>query len=373
VKLIYVVNARIPTEKAHGMQVMKMCEAFQKQGFEVELVIPARWKNQLAADPFDYYQIEHKFRIRKLFNLDLTRFGWSFFFILHNLTFVLSSIIFLISQKRGSVCYTRGDTLLYWPKFLFDKFPVFVETHYKATNTRLYMRAFEKARGIIVVTRAYQQELQFKYNFSANKIIWAPDGADITKFQSASRRTKLQIREQLGMQQDKKIIVYMGSDLGWRGVETLKAAVKLLPEDYRVYFVGTVTPFEDHRAVFAGHKYPKEVPLWLAAADALVLCGTAKSEISLNYVSPLKLFEYLASGRPIVATDTPSHREILNEQNAILAEPDNPEALAEGIQKAFTDKSLAQEIASNAGAEAAKYSWDNRARLIADFVKSRFS
>ena len=66
-KLIYIVNARIPTQRAHGMQVMKMCEAFQKQGFAVELVVPARWKNEITVDPFEYYQIAHKFHIRKLF------------------------------------------------------------------------------------------------------------------------------------------------------------------------------------------------------------------------------------------------------------------------------------------------------------------
>ena len=118
-KLIYIVNARIPTERAHGMQVMKMCAAFGKQGFEVELVVPARWKNSITTDPFEYYQVDDRFRIRRLFSLDLTRFGRSFLFILHNLCFALAAIIFLMAQKRGSIVYTRGDSLLLWPKFLF--------------------------------------------------------------------------------------------------------------------------------------------------------------------------------------------------------------------------------------------------------------
>ncbi|OGZ53287.1 MAG: hypothetical protein A3B25_00230 [Candidatus Ryanbacteria bacterium RIFCSPLOWO2_01_FULL_48_26] len=368
-KLIYIVDARIPTERAHGMQVMKMCEAFSKQGFIVELVIPAR-QNTISADPFDYYQIGHKFRIRKLFCLDLTRFGWSFFFVLQNLTFVLASIIFLMFQKNGSVLYTRGNTVLFWPKFLTDKFLLFIETHFMwPKNIRLYMKSFSKARGVIAVTKAYKTYLQQKYNVPENKIIWAPDGVDLEKFQIPN--DKLQIRERLKLPRDKKIIVYTGSDLAWRGVETLKDAVVFFPKEYRAYFVGTVTPIEDYRAVFTGHKYPKEIPLWLRAADVLVLCGTAKSEISLHYVSPLKLFEYLAAGRPIVATDTPSHREILNDKNAILVKPDDPEALANAIKTVLADEGLAGKLGQNAALEANMYSWDNRVRRISDFIKSR--
>ncbi len=355
-----------------------MCEAFQKSGIEVELIIPERRKNSINTDPFLYYQVDHRFRIRKLYSLDWTRFGWSVFFILQNVSFALSSLVFLIFQERKAVVYTRGDSALLWPFFLFKKFPIFIETHFKSRKFRRHLRPLVRARGIVVVTKAYRRELTSAYHIPANKIIWAPDGVDLAKFSakggSASggqiSNSKFQIRERLGIPQDKKIIVYTGTDLGWRGVETFKEAVRLLPQDWRVYFVGSVRPIDDLRAVFIGHKPPKEIPLWLSIADALVLCGTAKSEISLNYVSPLKLFEYLAAGRPIVAVDTPSHREILSEENALLVKPDDPEALAKAIKTALTDEALAEKIARNAATLAPQYSWDNRANRISDFISS---
>jgi glycosyltransferase involved in cell wall biosynthesis len=82
----------------------------------------------------------------------------------------------------------------------------------------------------------------------------------------------------------------------------------------------------------------------------------------------MKMFEYMASQRPIVASDLPSIREILNENNAILVQPDNPEALAEGIKKVTEDQVMAQEIALRAFQDVKAYTWANRAAKILKFI-----
>ena len=56
-KLIYITNARITTEKAHGIQIMKTCEVFSNAGMKVLLIIPRRF-NWIKKDPFDYYGIK---------------------------------------------------------------------------------------------------------------------------------------------------------------------------------------------------------------------------------------------------------------------------------------------------------------------------
>ena len=73
-KIIYIANARIPTEKAHGVQIMKMCQAFAKIGNKVTLVLPRR-RNPIIADPFEYYVVSQSFNIIKLPTIDLVFLG----------------------------------------------------------------------------------------------------------------------------------------------------------------------------------------------------------------------------------------------------------------------------------------------------------
>ena len=82
----------------------------------------------------------------------------------------------------------------------------------------------------------------------------------------------------------------------------------------------------------------------------------------------MKLFEYMASGNPIVASDLPSIRQVLNENNSILVAPEDPVALAEGIKKAVNKDT--SKLAAKAKEDVLAYSWTERAgrvsRLMAE-------
>ena len=69
-KIIYITNSRVPTDKAHGFQVMKTCEAFSNLGVELELWIPRRF-NQVKENPFSYYGIREIFSIKRIPVVDL--------------------------------------------------------------------------------------------------------------------------------------------------------------------------------------------------------------------------------------------------------------------------------------------------------------
>ena len=107
-KIFYISNARLPTEKAHGVAVMKTCEALAKAGHEVELIVPNR-RNTLADDPFLYYDIKTKFPLRTLPTIDLPwgRFG----FLLQEISFAVGTIFFL-RGKEGAI-YSRDYMPLY--------------------------------------------------------------------------------------------------------------------------------------------------------------------------------------------------------------------------------------------------------------------
>ena len=94
-KLFYITNARIPTEKAHGLQIMQMCEAFARQGFDVELVLPMR-KNPIKKDVFLYYGINKNFSIKYLSSPDwLMRYAY-----LKRIIFLTQSILFAFFAKK---------------------------------------------------------------------------------------------------------------------------------------------------------------------------------------------------------------------------------------------------------------------------------
>jgi glycosyltransferase involved in cell wall biosynthesis len=118
---------------------------------------------------------------------------------------------------------------------------------------------------------------------------------------------------------------------------------------------------------------PGLIPKFQRAADVLVLPNISASEDSSYYTSPLKLFQYMAAGRPIVASDLPSLRTILNSDNAYLVSPDDCQALAGGIRDALSNHQESARRAERARVDVNQYTWEKRAEGILDFVAEKTS
>ncbi|MCD6471081.1 glycosyltransferase family 4 protein, partial [bacterium] len=115
----------------------------------------------------------------------------------------------------------------------------------------------------------------------------------------------------------------------------------------------------------------EKVPIYLKAADILVLPNSATEEISKSYTSPLKLFEYMASKRPIVASNLSSIREIVNENDVLFFRPNDEKDLALKIEKLIYDKALQNRLIKNAYRKVKNYTWEKRAKKIVDIFKYR--
>jgi glycosyltransferase involved in cell wall biosynthesis len=116
---------------------------------------------------------------------------------------------------------------------------------------------------------------------------------------------------------------------------------------------------------FVGFRSHSDALLFQRAADVLVLPHSMKYVHSAYYTSPLKLFEYMAAGVPIVASDLPSNREVIRHgQNGWLVEPDNPGALAQAIHRLLEDRDEAEELAKQATHDVQRYTWERRAGEI---------
>jgi glycosyltransferase involved in cell wall biosynthesis len=170
---------------------------------------------------------------------------------------------------------------------------------------------------------------------------------------------------------------YAGHLYPWKGIDVLVRAIALTPA-VRGLIVGGHPGEADlarvttlitslglaHRVTITGLLPPTQVAAALDGADVLVLPNT-HSAISDRYTSPLKLFEYLTRGRAIVASDFPSIREILtDDQTALLVPPGNPDALAAALQRLSDDGALRARLAAAALALAPDFSWARRAERL---------
>jgi glycosyltransferase involved in cell wall biosynthesis len=371
-KILYIANSRIPAEKAYSIQIMKMCEAFGLQNKEVELILPTRKNKKFKnISPFRYYSIKNKFKIKKIKTIDpvfLMKFPDGVYIKLQLIFFSIGLFFYLLFKRNKSkyIFYTRDEYLL--P--LLQKFSkkVIWEAHTLPNNTDRYISYWQKCHRIVTISEALKDELQ-KLNITQEKIIVEHDGVDLNNFQSLSSNSKT-----LGLPKDKKIVMYTGHLYDWKGVQTLVDAAQYLQDPSQVVFVGGIkSDVEKNKSnvenlTFIPHQPPDKIPGYLNAAHVLVLPNSKKDKRSY-WTSPLKMFEYMASGKPIIASNLPSIREVLNENNAIFFKSDDPKDLAEKIKYVLNNPKIAETKANQAKKDIREYSWHKRAETILEFIK----
>jgi len=156
--------------------------------------------------------------------------------------------------------------------------------------------------------------------------------------------------------------------------------VAKLSDDDRIKFVfvgGADKDVENYRknnqlsnVLFLGQKKKEHIPKILKCADILLLPNIPVSEESFKYTSPIKMFEYMASKKPVIASDLPSIREVLNKENSVLVESGNPEEIISSINKLLGNQDLYNKIAKQAFSDVAQYTWENRAKKILKMINS---
>lgn len=378
-KLIYIANIRLPTDKAHGIQIMKMCEAFASQDIDVELIVPTKKSVLSGAEVFEYYGVKEIFRITKILSSDLLgktmAFGKLCYFI-DLVTFIFS--LYWKNLDRDSIIYSRDPMLLI--PFLYRKYGIWAEIHSLPVHRYLFFKLLNVASNIIVVTKYLKNEL-IENGFSAEKIIVAPDAVDIEAFDIAI--SKKDARFKLGLPEDGVLVGYVGmfQTMGMeKGIDTAIRSLEFLGDGIMLVLVGGNLKDIDFykrsakdldvidKVMFVGRVTHDKIPLYLKAFDIFV-APFPENKHYKYYMSPLKIFEYMAGGRPIITSDLPSIREILSEKNSILIKPNDPEALAHGILSILDTENLAQKLSHQAFQDVKQYTWSKRAHSIISFAK----
>lgn len=389
--IAYIANVRLPTQKAHGYQIMKMCEALAQQGVSVELMVPRR-KRFIADDPFAYWAVARAFRIVALPTSDFI--SWrtvprKIAFLIDAASFAFQVFRYTRKKRDINAVFTRDREIVFLSAVL--KIPMIFEIHFLPRALFLYKIFCRRLYKIVTITNALKF-LLVNAGFEESRIVVLPDAVDLKMFsenidQYAAREKLQNIKKDFYIPENAFVVLYAGQLFTWKGVGTLAKifswneagtahnAGLLLPQNAFFVIVGgeqsALDAFKPHfgeNVLFAGQRPASEIPLWLRAADILVLPNSAKYPISKYYTSPMKLFEYMASGVPMVVSKLPSLEEIVSEKEAFFFEPDDPHDLARAIREVTENKNDAQNRAARAREKVKQYTWENRARRIYDIL-----
>jgi glycosyltransferase involved in cell wall biosynthesis len=227
--------------------------------------------------------------------------------------------------------------------------------------------------GYVTITAALRAELEARYG-ARGRLAVIPDGVRIDAARGVAEAFE-------GPRIAEPVVAYAGHLYAWKGVDVLLEALADVPKarglivggqakepDFaRLEALATELGIRD-RMTFTGMVEPARVAGFLRQAHVLALPNPA-SAISTRFTSPLKLFEYMAAGRPIVASDLPSIREVLHhEVDALLVTPGDPTAMAGAIERLIRDPALSARLAAAALAAAPAYSWERRAERLEELL-----
>jgi glycosyltransferase involved in cell wall biosynthesis len=366
--------------KAREIQTIHTCHAFARHGFNV--VLGAAHKKGVTGDSvLEYFRLPSLQNLKFVFLPRYFQFSQDVIVSFQTLFLHRLKDYILKARARGEIdiIYTRHLKVAEF--CLKQKFgiPLIFESHEvfslgQVDSPEKFKRLFEQEKyvysqiqGLVTISNHLKDYLQGHFPIQC-PILRASDGVDLDLFGSLSRANV-----------DKNLLIYTGSLFGWKGVDTIIKAMRYLPDQKLWIFGGSPSEISEKqilankwkvsdRCLFKGYVTRTGLTEPLAKAFIGVL-PNHREEISERFTSPLKLFEYMAAGKVIVASDLPSIREILDDRKAYLCPPASPRSLAETVHSVYRDPKIAESRIAEAKVAAQNYSWDRRAMNIRSFLE----
>ncbi len=371
-------DTRFPIERANGVQTFQTCHALARRGHDVTLAVRADTAVP-PRDPFAFYGLPPERR------LSITTIGTPGPVRARRLAYLLGALR-LAASSRDAIVFTRDLGVAAWmlqlpksrrPKVVYESHgvssvvaeemprllgkPELAPSRSKLRRLeRREERVWKHAAAYVSITRALADDLASRFG-ERTGVFPVPDGAEA--------RGALPTPDA-----DRFLAGYAGHLYPWKGVDVFVRSL-VHAEGVHGLIVGGHPAEADlervtrlvrelglqNRVTITGLLPPTGVATALASASVLVLPNPA-SAISERYTSPLKLFEYLTMGRPIVASDLASIREVLeHRRTALLVPPGDERALAAALVELSRDPAEAAMLGEAAQALAPRFSWEARA------------
>jgi glycosyltransferase involved in cell wall biosynthesis len=368
-KIVAISGSQVPSSVANSLQTMKAVHALAQLGHEVTLIVPvsdpphANWK-ELA----QHYGLQKEFHVEHLPSASRRLF-------------------FMAAVSRAKSL--KPDLLYVWPLQsavlgLLNGLPVVLEMHDLPSGRvgPFWFRYFRDSKGqkrMTVITHALKQALTERYGAPVRHadVILAPNGVEPERFENLPDPSTA--RRLLGLPQSPTVVcaghLYPGRGMELfvelakkqRGVQFVWAGGK--PEDVKLWKSKTEAI---SNILFTGFVHNSQLPMYQAAGDVLLMPYAREIGISsgsghsAQISSPMKMFEYMATGRAIIASDLPVFHEVLNDNNAVFCPPEKVIAWNGALQALFDNPARREVLAAQAYADSRKYSWTERAKRILD-------
>jgi glycosyltransferase involved in cell wall biosynthesis len=352
--IYYIAELNLPNKSAYSIHVMKMCEAFSKLGYGINLfVINHKNTNKL----FKSYNIKYKFNIESIFSS----------FIKLNLIsrFIFSTSILFKNVNKNSFFISRSIIFAIMAS-LFKK-NVILELHHEISGFSKVIYFFLRYLNLINNLNYIflHKKLNHKYKVNNSKKIILDDAVNISDF-----KIKKSIKY-------KNTCVYIGSFFKGKGIEQIFRLAEL-NKNLEFHLYGDKSFLKKHKKIknikifnFINYnRIPKTLSKYEIALMPYQKKIKGRGSIWLEkYMSPLKMFDYLAAKMVIIGSDLKVYNHILvNNYNSILIEINNDKLWSDKIQKIFRDKKRKIKLRTNAYKTAKKYTWEKRCKKIINFA-----
>lgn len=371
-RIAAITNSRLPSLTANSLQAMKVCQALMQLGHNVRILAP-RETVLISPDALrEHYglllfpDLELLPSVRQFKRLD---------FILH---------------AQSAARKFKADLIYTWlPQSavmaLWREYPVILEVHADVTGHLgpWWLRRFWKARGrkrMAVTTQALRKALERStgFGFDNEAVIVAPNAVDLENYENlpdpSSARRQLNLKAGL-------TVGFTGHIYPGRGADLLLDLAKQMPQvnflwvggtpDLVSYWQAQLSDIRLTNVTMTGFIEHRRIPLYQAAADVLLMpygrsISASSGQDIAEVINPMKMFEYMASGRAIVSAELPVIREMLNEKNAVFCEPGNVNEWKFAIESLLADDKRRVALGVQARKDVERYTWTERARRILD-------
>jgi glycosyltransferase involved in cell wall biosynthesis len=364
-RIAYLLSWSRPGRLASHAQSIQTAAALARHGHLVTLVMPRRRRDpELTADELRaFFHVEGDFAlVQRSSRWVSENFAASGLWLrrmfrdpeLRSSDLLLTRMPMILAIGGGSPVPFAFDHYRRWP----DDLP-FLRLLFRRTA------ASANCRGFLLHSELAAASYR-RAGIAASKLLVAYNGTEIARPARAA-----------DLPRGRPIALYAGRLNRDKGLDQLLALARLRPE---ILFVlvgseGEGSIEREARPLPNVHivpwQAPDSLPRFLAAADVLLIpASSAPLERHRNCVLPIKLFAYLAAGKPILAPQAPDTAELLADgANSILVPPDDPQAAAVGLDRILGDPALAERLGAAARRLAEGLSWDSRAERISDFVQ----